>query len=92
MKLIKEGRPQKGWAKEQTCTGAGNKGGGCGATLLVEQGDLYLTHRGGSNYGDDNGTPCVTFQCMACGVETDVEPADWPPRAHDLPPRSKVVR
>ena len=27
MKVIKEGRKQKGWAREYTCTGSGNGGG-----------------------------------------------------------------
>ena len=41
METIKKGRPQKGWTKKYKCTGAGNKGGGCGAMLLVSQRDLY---------------------------------------------------
>ncbi len=41
MKVIKPGRPQKGWSHEFTCTGDGNGRGGCGAILLVEQEDLY---------------------------------------------------
>jgi len=65
MKLIKEGRKQKGWAKEYVCSGSGNKGGGCGATLLVEEGDLFQTYR--SNMGW-----YVTFECSQCSVQTDI--------------------
>jgi len=43
MKVIKPGRPQRGWSKECKCSGKGNGGGGCGAVLLVEQGDLFQT-------------------------------------------------
>jgi hypothetical protein len=41
MKVVKPGREQKGWSKQFKCTGNGNGGGGCGAVLLVEEGDLY---------------------------------------------------
>ena len=69
MKVIYPGRPQKGWAKELKCTGAGNGDGGCGAILLVEQDDLYETSKG---YCDGTTDRYVTFMCSACGVETDV--------------------
>lgn len=69
MKVIKKGRKQKGWAKELECTGAGNEGGGCRATLLVEQGDLFQTNS--FSMGEENG-PFATFTCIACGVDTDV--------------------
>lgn len=71
MKVIKPGRAQKGWSKKCTCTGAGNQGGGCGATLLVEQADLFQTT---SNARDET-TYYVTFKCAACGVLTDIEGA-----------------
>lgn len=68
MKVIKRGRPQKGWSTKRICTGNGNGGGGCGGELLVEEGDLYYTYSGclgeSSTY--------VTFTCDLCGVETDV--------------------
>jgi len=70
MQVIKEGRKQTGWASEYKCTGAGNKNGGCGATLLVEKGDLYQTSR--SDYAGDTDY-YVTFACGACGVETDIK-------------------
>jgi hypothetical protein len=44
MKILKKGREQKGWTREEICTGVGNGGGGCGAKLLVEQGDLFKTY------------------------------------------------
>lgn len=75
MKVIKKGRPQKGWAKEFTCTGAGNNGGGCGAKLLVEHGDLYVT---GSHHYDGSSDYYTTFTCPECGVMTDIERYDGP--------------
>lgn len=69
MKVISKGRQQKGWSTEAKCTGHGNGMGGCGAVLLVEQDDLYLTKN--CDYTGD----CdyfVTFQCVECGVETDL--------------------
>ncbi len=68
MRVIKEGRPQKGWATEATCTGAGNGKGGCGATLLVEQADLFST----SSSCRDETDYFTTFQCPSCGVLTDI--------------------
>lgn len=69
MKVIKKGRDQKGWSKEFVCTGTGNGGGGCGAKLLVEEGDLYHTYRSDHGGGRDTFT---TFRCCECRVETDV--------------------
>ncbi len=69
MKVLKKGRPQKGWAKEFVCTGKGNGNGGCGAKLLVEEGDLYETSH--SCY-DGSTDYYVTFMCAECGVETDI--------------------
>jgi hypothetical protein len=70
MKVLKKGRPQKGWSGEFDCTGKGNGGGGCGAKLLVEFGDLYHTY----HYDYDGGHDVyVTFSCAACGVETDID-------------------
>lgn len=67
MKVVKAGRTQKGWAKEHKCTGAGNKGGGCGAVLLIEQDDLFQT---GRHSYDGSSDYFVTFKCAACGVLT----------------------
>ncbi|MBI3632638.1 MAG: hypothetical protein HY225_04285 [Candidatus Vogelbacteria bacterium] len=68
METIKKGRPQKGWTKEYECTGAGNKGGGCGAILRISQRDLYKTV---SEHWDGN-TYYTSFTCHDCGVETDI--------------------
>ena len=81
MKLVKPGRKQKGWAKEYECTGHGNKGGGCGAILLVEEGDLFQTSR--HSYGDEYPDYFVTFKCSECGVLTDIEDSSFYGR--DLP-------
>jgi hypothetical protein len=70
MKVIIPGRPQNGWSKEFTCTGAGNGNGGCGAVLLVEQDDLYQTSR---SFYDGSSEYYVTFKCCECGVETDAK-------------------
>ena len=70
MKVLKEGRPQRGWSTEATCTGAGNGNGGCGALLLVEATDLYQTR---SHHYDGSTEYYVTFRCEACGVETDLQ-------------------
>ncbi len=80
MKVIKKGRPQKGWAKQYECTGAGNKGGGCGAVLLVEESDLFHTYR--SIMGRDEEW-YVTFKCCECSVLTDIKNAPF--NARELP-------
>ena len=69
MKIITPGRLQKGWSHEFTCTGSGNGGGGCGAVLLVEQEDLYMTY----SHCRDETDSYTTFTCSACGVETDIK-------------------
>lgn len=76
MKIIKPGRPQAGWSTEATCTGAGNGNGGCGAILLVEAADLFITQSHALHETDSY----VTFKCTACGVLTDLSnppPAAW---------------
>lgn len=70
MQILKKGRDQQGWSRKFKCTGKGNGGGGCGALLLVSEGDLYYTHS--YDYGGGHDI-YVTFRCGACGVETDVE-------------------
>lgn len=76
MKVLKPGREQKGFSVEQTCTGKGNGGGGCGALLLVERGDMRY-YRGGGYLDRD---PEVVFRCV-CGVTTDMSRDSWPPNA-----------
>lgn len=83
MKILKPGRKQKGWAKEYKCTG--NDGGGCGATLLVEQADLFQTSRSCLHETDY----FVTFACAACGVLTDID--DAPVSAYTLPKRKRTT-
>lgn len=69
MKVLKPGRPQKGWSRKFTCTGKGNGDGGCGAQLLVEQGDVYNTHH--YDYGGGH-TIYNTFRCPSCKSQTDI--------------------
>ena len=68
MKVLEPGRKQSGWSAEAICTGKGNGDGGCGAKLLVEQPDLFLTH---SSHRDETDT-FVTFKCECCEVLTDI--------------------
>jgi hypothetical protein len=82
MKIIEAGRPQKGWAKEFECTGSGNKGGGCGALLLVEIGDLFITE----SHARDETDTFITFECIACGVWTDIPSNDAPKNTHNFLP------
>lgn len=70
MKVLKEGSGQCGWSTQATCTGRGNGNGGCGATLLVEQTDMYMTE---INSYDGSRDKFTTFKCCQCGVETDQE-------------------
>lgn len=75
MKVLKPGRKQNGWTTEAVCTGKGNGGGGCGATLLVEQPDLFRTVQ----CCKDETEYYITFRCSECGVKTDIE-APFNPR------------
>lgn len=84
MKVIKKGRPQKGWSNEFKCTGTGNGNGGCNATLLIEKIDLFTTYS--SSYDGSNET-YVTFECCECGVKTDIK--NYPLCERDLPTHSK---
>lgn len=81
MRILKAGRKQKGWAKEFDCTGKGNGDGGCGARLLVEIGDLFLTR----SHIRDECEVFVTFKCAACGVLTDIKHSEGPPNISSLP-------
>lgn len=87
MKVISKGSGQKGWAVETLCTGAGNGNGGCGAKLLVEQGDLFQTSN--TDIGGDTDY-FATFKCPECGVLTDIK--EYPGRASELPKRIKRTR
>lgn len=81
MKVLKPGNGAKGWSTETLCTGAGNKGGGCGALLLVEEADLFRTE---SHCRDETDT-YATFCCPECGVLTDI---DYP-KTRELKPRKR---
>lgn len=76
MKLIKKGRPQKGWAKQFNCTGKGHGGGGCKAVLMIEESDLRRGERNMAEY-------FVYFTCSECGVNSEVKV--WPGNPLDLP-------
>ena len=67
MRVLKKGRKQRGWAIEMLCSGNGHGGGGCGATLLVEEDDIYETGSGG-----DGPDYARTFVCPECRVETNL--------------------
>jgi len=69
LKIVKPGRAQKGWTGTFKCTGAGNGDGGCGAELLVSEGDVYST----ASHARDETTNYKTFRCVSCGVETDLD-------------------
>lgn len=75
MKILEPGRQQQGWAIEAKCTGRGNGDGGCGAKLLVEQGDLFTTQ----STARDETTHYTTFRCAQCGVLTDLPEGKVPP-------------
>lgn len=82
MKVIEQGTGQQGWAKQAVCTGNGNGGGGCGAKLLVEERDLYKTYSSDRPGYETH----VTFSCVSCRVETDLEMKDVPSHIlHRLP-------
>ena len=76
MKIIKPGRQQVGWSIQKTCTGNGNGNGGCGAILLVEQGDLFIT----SSHCRDETNDYITFCCVSCGSLTDLADQEKPPQ------------
>lgn len=75
MKVMKPGRPVVPWSEEYECSGYGNGGSGCGAVLLVEEGDLFETQ---SNCRAET-TYYLTFTCPCCCVKTDIlKAADVP--------------
>jgi hypothetical protein len=65
MKLLKEG---KATSKEVECTGEGNGNDGCGALLLLEEGDLFFTY----SHVKDETDRFISFRCLYCGVLNDV--------------------
>jgi hypothetical protein len=83
MQVLAKGTVQKGWSTEVTCTGSGNGNGGCGAKLLVEQPDLFITSSSARNEIDHY----VTFKCDECGRFTDIKS-----RSKLLPQREWMIR
>lgn len=72
MKVLEKG---PGWSMEVICSGKGNGGCGCGARLLVERGDIYLTHS--YDYGGGHDI-YYTIRCPECNVETDIDESKVP--------------
>ncbi len=72
MKVLEKGN---GWGMEVKCTGRGNSNCGCGAKLLVEKDDIYLTHS--YDYAGDHDI-FYTVRCIDCGEETDIDEQDIP--------------
>ena len=77
MKVLEKG---PGWSMEVVCTGSGNGGCGCGSRLLVERGDVYLTHS--YDYGGGHDL-YYTIRCPECNVETDIKPSCLPTLIRD---------
>ncbi|MBS1722713.1 MAG: hypothetical protein JSS66_06860 [Armatimonadetes bacterium] len=82
MRVIKSGSGAQAWSIKAKCTGKGNRGGGCGAQLSVEAGDLFRTF---SSHYDGSSETYVTFECPECKVWTDLENKDRPPNSGKLP-------
>lgn len=78
MKVLKEG---PGWNIEQTCTGKGNGDGGCGAVLLVEKDDIYMTWH---TYLAGDTDYYYTFTCPCCDVKTDIPEEELPLTVRNL--------
>ena len=72
MKILEKGN---GWNMEVRCTGKGNGNCGCGAKLLIDKDDIYLTHS--YDYGGGHDI-FYTFRCIDCGEETDLDEKDIP--------------
>ena len=70
VKVLKEGREQRGWAKSCRCTGENNGDGGCAAVLLVDEADL-TAFKSTDMLGDVN-YRSAGFKCPGCGVLTDL--------------------
>ena len=73
MKVLEKGRPKKKWSAEIRCVGT-EEGcsfeNGCGALLLVEQDDLYLTPDSIAQCGVATTTiSSCRFMCPECHKE-----------------------
>lgn len=83
MKVLQAGRKQEGYSVEATCTGNGNRSGGCQAVLLVETPDMrFYPGVPGDSYGSRDAA--VSFKCPECEVITDLPLSQWPPYARDI--------
>ncbi len=70
MKILIPGREgQTEPAAPFECTGNGNGNGGCGASLLVQETDLFQT----KSHARDETSYYTTFQCPQCNTWTDVK-------------------
>ena len=78
MKVLEKG---PGWSLKIKCTGAGNGGAGCDSILLIEEGDVYMTH---SYCYDGSSDSYYTIYCPLCGAETDIPGNKLPSRIKDL--------
>lgn len=76
MQVLRKGCGQVGFSMERLCTGKGFEDGGCGALLLVEEGDIFFTE----SHARDETTRYESFQCPECGVRTDFEQGEVPDR------------
>lgn len=66
METLKPGRGKRGWSTTAECSGKGNGSDGCGATLRVDQEDLFTTEV------PHDARQYVTFKCHECGALTDL--------------------
>ena len=70
MKVLQEPNQEPAWTLVQRCTGEGNGGHGCGATLLVDRADVFNSNT--------FTRPFLAFRCPLCAVVTDIDHALWP--------------
>jgi hypothetical protein len=68
MKILKEPVPKKLWTAEVTCYGVYGVREGCGATLEIEEDDLFRVQVGNAGFERF----IAQFQCQ-CGARTDFD-------------------
>jgi len=85
VKMIHKGNKKPGVLGEYKCTGKGKIDHGCGATLEIEESDLYQTAAkdlmGTTHY-------YITFECPACQTETTIPGKDYWGHVYDLPKKN----
>ena len=69
MKILEPAADAATWSMTCECTGKGNSGRGCGATLLISADDVYTTFQTGRL----STKTYKTIRCCHCGAETDLE-------------------